>query len=449
MGHKRTERWPVSDEVMKPGPFFEQALRNTELPTSVSRVSLCSSTRSEGLSPLVTNVPSVTLHPPNDEEGSEDYSPSVQALGGKPLFFIDDDAASSGKSRANTLETLSEHVDSDADQEVIVYSRNGESSENTDNDNDPENVDTTEVIIESDPDSTKDAQGLTKTKSLKKDVGLAKSKNVIKIAAANSEVKSRSSSTPSEYERSKAVIHPRTKSDPRGMNEKRLANQVMVHFNDLQEGEKTVTLRSNNVLAPSDGGKLPLAGGSVRARSPMCMGISEEATSSSSQSEQMLSSIKSRSGSHHSSTTPDSAFSPGGSSDSDHGRVGLSPIASADSVQTDEAIHVSRNSVHHSEAVRRMANLKRVPSTKRRFSNPVLTPILKTIHNDTEAFKEYTLTYSSLRDIQGLATLRDLKRQRTESLDLERERLPNSLSEDPNTVMKTKSLDFRTLGRLR
>lgn len=152
------------------------------------------------------------------------------------------------------------------------------------------------------------------------------------------------------------------------------------------------------------------------------------------------------------STTPDSAISPGVSYESNKPTLEqqLSPIASCNSIQSQEELAESRDVVHPSDSLRKLANLKRVPSTKRRFSNPVLSPILKTLHRDSDMFNEYVLSYTSLRDVQGYATLRELKRQRTETTaDLEAEKSAKMLVEEPLSLNKARSLDFRSLGRLR
>lgn len=153
-----------------------------------------------------------------------------------------------------------------------------------------------------------------------------------------------------------------------------------------------------------------------------------------------------------SSTTPDSAISPGLSYGSSTQPVGLSPIASITSLHNiDENASLENRDVviHPSDTMRKLANLKRVPSTKRRFSNPVLSPILKTLHRDSDVFNEYVLSYTSLRDVQGYATLRELKRQRTESLEMEPEKNTTVNSFVDENPRKARSLDFRTLGRLR
>jgi hypothetical protein len=132
----------------------------------------------------------------------------------------------------------------------------------------------------------------------------------------------------------------------------------------------------------------------------------------------------------------------------------LSPIPSASSLNTTRPVAVSvvgdgsdeeskpraRSTVHPSDSIRRLANLKRIPSTKRRYSNPVLGPLSKSLGNNQDLTEEYTLSYTSMQDAHGLAALRDIKSKRTISMAMDAEQSMTVITEEPTSMLRTKSL---------
>ena len=106
--------------------------------------------------------------------------------------------------------------------------------------------------------------------------------------------------------------------------------------------------------------------------------------------------------------------------------------------------------VHPSDVLRKLSNLKRIPSLKRRYSNPVLGHVSHRVNvEECEQFAA-TYMYTPSRGTQGYATLRALQRQRTRSLEESAETEKGTAGrppqQSPSSRMKSRSLDFR-LGR--
>ena len=106
--------------------------------------------------------------------------------------------------------------------------------------------------------------------------------------------------------------------------------------------------------------------------------------------------------------------------------------------------------VHPSDVLRKLSNLKRVPSLKRRYSNPVLGHVSHRVNvEECEQFAA-TYMYMPLRGTQGYATLRALQKQRTRSMEetseTEKGNAGRQSQQSPSSHMKSRSLDFR-LGR--
>ena len=140
----------------------------------------------------------------------------------------------------------------------------------------------------------------------------------------------------------------------------------------------------------------------------------------------------------------------------------LTPIPSTDSVHTDaEQQHTApptpspreggdiHQPIHPSEVLRKLANLKRIPSLKRRYSNPVLGHVSHRVNVEECEHFAATYMYMPSRGTQGYATLRALQKQRTRSLEETAETEKGntaSLFQQSPAQMKSRSLDFR-LGR--
>ena len=127
----------------------------------------------------------------------------------------------------------------------------------------------------------------------------------------------------------------------------------------------------------------------------------------------------------------------------------LSPIPSASSVLTDKSPTESDSllqSGHPSEPLRRLVNLKRVPSHKRRYSNPGLGPFPRSISSDRAGGStgDNISGFSSQRDVQGYATLRELQLQRQRTFSSDNEAGLDVGSEfEESITQKVKSLDYR------
>ncbi|XP_064626915.1 rapamycin-insensitive companion of mTOR-like isoform X2 [Lineus longissimus] len=120
----------------------------------------------------------------------------------------------------------------------------------------------------------------------------------------------------------------------------------------------------------------------------------------------------------------------------------LTPIPSSGNVSCSNdnlsALHV----VHHSEVNRKRVNLTRIPSMKRTFKSLTQLSPLKHL-NDSPAM----MPSSSQTDLQGYATLRTLRRQRTMSSEPESEfGLTDLFSEGAGTASKRGSLIFTVGG---
>ena len=141
----------------------------------------------------------------------------------------------------------------------------------------------------------------------------------------------------------------------------------------------------------------------------------------------------------------------------------LTPILSTNSVHTDIEQQCTapptpspregdiHQLVHPSEVLRKLANLKRIPSLKRRYSNPVLGHVSHRVNVEECELFAATYMYMPSRGTQGYATLRALQKQRTRSLEETTETEKGnsgSLFQQSPAHMKSHSLDFR-LGRPR
>ena len=255
---------------------------------------------------------------------------------------------------------------------------------------------------------------------------------------------SRSDSAP-PIRRSQETVHQRSQSDP--LTNKSPVN-VVVHFEDsngidYHTGEPAVrdakspsypshkpgAIQTDNtstvigsesverhVSSGSEGmlhqrsamiGRTSISGGFRDERS----GSNESSRTSKSRSDSMNTDIT---------TSGISSYeSAGAQGVNDHQQ--LSPIPSASSMTAQDVSvrgtvlfpDADKSSVHPSDTLRRLVNLKRVPSMKRRYSNPSLVNLSPHKHSleGNPRHSESMILYTSSRDLQGYAALRELQRQ--------------------------------------
>ena len=266
-------------------------------------------------------------------------------------------------------------------------------------------------------------------------------------------ITTQATSAPSDYPGEKRTykhIHPRTTSDPRGMSAERLDGQAVTHFRDADLcAHKRISTRAS-------------AGKSVKiAESAHPSGSSSGFAEDSSPSATSLATRTRRTEvafavSDVRETSCESYRTARDRSRSDSVRTDTSGVSCSEHLidaiaeEGGSSGHLE-TSLHPSSHLRRSLNLRRVPNYQRRFSNPVLTPILKTLQQDCDVVSEYTLSFTSSRDVHGYATLRDLKRhKRADSNGSEVESPPaRPLSETFGSSTKSNSRDLKLFTRLR
>ena len=142
--------------------------------------------------------------------------------------------------------------------------------------------------------------------------------------------------------------------------------------------------------------------------------------------------------------------------------VSLNSTNTISSAATDVSTVVpsaTQSLVHPSDTLRRMMNLKRVPSLRRRYSNPSMGHFTTAnkcngtvISDEKEGCRlsnGVMSVYTTPRNAQGYATLRELQRHRAQSMEYDSQQQKHhiqhftSMYDDYSTVNKTKSLDFR------
>ena len=260
------------------------------------------------------------------------------------------------------------------------------------------------------------------------------------------------------------TIHQRSNSDPRearplGKSERRIEGGASVHFNiedDIGEDDSNMghmfgkrTKSNHDALrkrtSSEDSGHMSKNGQ---------LSVREERSNSSESARATpatTASSKSRSDSLYTDTSSgfssfDSSHYQGASSEP----AQLTPIPSASSLVTEpsssQQSNNSRAFIHPSDYHRKIANLKRLPSINRRCSNPVLGHISPS--NTLQRNKSEHVIFTSARDIQGYAALRELKRNRTFSSEMEGENNSKDVVLRDQTITahspnKTKSLNFR------
>ena len=258
-------------------------------------------------------------------------------------------------------------------------------------------------------------------------------------------MKTRATSAPSDYDgqkRSQDHIHPRTTSDPRGMSAERLDGQAVTHFRDDDLCAHKTPVRSSIKALRAE------------QHSESSSGFTGDASSSAT-------------GSTSRQRRTEVAFAVSDVRETSCESYRTAPDRSrSDSVRTDTSgVSASERAIdviaeeggsdflqlHPSSHLRRSLNLRRVPNYQRRFSNPVLTPILKTLQQDCDVVSEYTLSFTSSRDVHGYATLRDLKRNKRADSNSSDPEVPvmRPLSENFATSLKSNNLDLRLFTRLR
>ena len=268
-------------------------------------------------------------------------------------------------------------------------------------------------------------------------------------------IKTQATSAPSDYpceKRADERIHPRTTSDPRGMSAERLDGQAVTHFRDA---DLCAHKRSSTRTSASGSKSVKIVDSAHPSGSSS--GFAEDSSPSATSS-----AIRTRrtevafAVSDVRETSCESYRTARDRSRSDSVRTDTSGVSCSE--HTIDAIAEEGGSsgqldtsLHPSSHLRRSLNLRRVPNYQRRYSNPVLTPILKTLQQDCDVVSEYTLSFTSSRDVHGYATLRDLKRhKRADSNGSEVESPPaRPLSETFGSSTKSNSRDLKLFTRLR
>ncbi len=270
-----------------------------------------------------------------------------------------------------------------------------------------------------------------------------------------------SGSAPLIITETEVTVHGRSQSDTHPAGEK-LETQISVHF-AISENEQKEERTVNNI-----GAKDSLEQPVIRQRSSSAEAAQGRAKTTTFRDDRSGSNESSHTNKSHSDSVNTDTTTSGISSYESGAHIGtdavaLSPIPSASSMAMEnskpvmaasgvysntEVSNIDNSSMHPADVVRRLANLKRVPSLRRRYSNPTgmgqqPSPI-KTIPG--KQLSESMIIYTSPRDAQGYATLREIQRNRTFVGDMVG---PTAhLTFDEAYVPKTRSLDFR-LGKPR
>ena len=277
-------------------------------------------------------------------------------------------------------------------------------------------------------------------------------KDVASETLSNSKgIRSESCPTVKETSASDVEGHLRSKSDPQQTSSQKQDSHVVVHFQESQVDHKVSEKihSSGDLLTP---GQVHLRTSVSGAGEPRQRSASFRDQRSGSNESSRTS--KSRSDSDNTDTTTSGIGSfesgPQGAS-GDHAQ--LSPIPSASSMATSVTKSIAfpeheKQVMHPSDSMRRAANLRRVPSLQRRFSNPGLGPLspVKSLGNK-HALSESMIVYANPHDTHGYATLREIQRQRTFSNESDPKMSIGNIFNESH-VPKTRSLDFR-LGKPR
>jgi len=278
--------------------------------------------------------------------------------------------------------------------------------------------------------------------------------------------KLRSQSVNEDSRQKDAVIHPRSNSDPHETKLDKYERRVdgaSVHFNiedgvveaeEVRDSFSRCSESSHDALC-----KKPSSDDSGNPSKPDHLLVREQRSNSNESWKMMAAgtttSTKSRSDSLYTDTSSgfssfDSSHYQGASSEPTQ----LTPIPSASSLVTEQSASQlsdsSKGYVHPSEYYRKLANLKRKPSLRRRYSNPVLGHISPS--STLQRTKIDYVSFTSARDLQGYATLRELKQNRTFSSENDSQANSKGMVFINNTTSpyanKSNSLDF-ALGGIR
>ena len=266
--------------------------------------------------------------------------------------------------------------------------------------------------------------------------------------------KDQSSSMPLVVKKTDIVQHPRSQSDPaRNVVDKHTETQNVVHFEDEvkdEEGVSQIKSYRENVARKRtpNNSETPIAKSELMGIKPRSGSLREDKSGSDS-ARTTPTTGKSRSDSINTDTTTSGVGSFDSGPQTGYEPTPLTPIPSASSVATDGgktygSSQDSDISAHASDVLRKLANLKRVPSMKRRFSNPVLghVSLINTGSLDRHINENWN-NIPSGKNVQGMATLRQIQKQRTtSSIEIEEHNKLDSIHEEA-VVTKTRSLDFR------
>ena len=244
--------------------------------------------------------------------------------------------------------------------------------------------------------------------------------------------KHRSISAPSEKSNTDAPTHARSQSEPvdPGQDIKRISSAEVMYKKALLRRKRTNTTES-------DSGR----SGDFYSSKSMSLGEVDKSRSSSMFTDGTTSGIGSLESGHHTAMGDYPKLTPIPSASSLN-TIQTRPLSDSSQGNEDDDKPKPKSTTHPSDSLRRLANLKRIPSTKRRYSNPVLGPLSKSLGNNQDLVEEYTLSYTSMQDAHGYAALRDIKSQRTISLDIDDQNM-SVITEEPTSFLKTRSLaDF-------
>ncbi len=425
--HKRSDWWPVIEESDK------MADDGSELTSMSSSASLNSNPGSKGAGAARSSATPSLLQalftpPDQDTQGAEPSTPTS--------FYIDAEEDAGRKSRSSTLDsgdmsdsklrsdvstgstpptTHTPSLSSPPPNNLSTHNNSAKLSSNTRDNN---------VTDQATEPVTSDSESfITPPSTLRKG--------------------SRSDSAP-PMRRSQETVHQRSQSDP--LTNKATVN-VVVHFEDSNGLDCDIGEPVSDAKSPSYPSHIP---GAIQTNNTRTVigseSVERHVTSGSEgmlhQRSAMLgrTSISGgfrdeRSGSNESSRTSKSRSdsmntditTSGISSYESAGAQGvgnhqqLSPIPSASSMTAQDVTvrgtvlfsDTDKSTVHPSDTLRRLVNLKRVPSMKRRYSNPSLVNLSPHKHSleGNPRHSESMILYTSSRDLQGYAALRELQRQ--------------------------------------
>ncbi len=477
--HKHTEIWPTQEDRNDPNKEVPGQLLDTP---SASCRSLCGSIRSEAGPSSVAVALSAGVERMPSTSSSFSSSP-------KPTFFIDPAVRSRSNTGASPV-SLGSSYEGRSPEMLGLLSRSQEDSSASGGRDDRDgrrlgDDHSIPVVIEVSPPTTPShSNGPQAAVRTNQDTSPRSGSSLTRIG------KDRSVSAPEEKRSNPPphleVIHLRSNSDPQqGVQKGHGGFQLgssQLHDSgkgsevDCSSRSEDDGSRENMVRKPIDSslsdttgsGKIePVAINEERMLSYESSGskvataaivVSPMTSSGKSQTDSMCTDTSSGFSSYESAShIPVTVSEP----------AQLTPIPSASSLRTegskrslDDSSEDSASLGHPSDQNRRLANLKRMPMLRRRFSNPGLGHIspMNTLERGKSSglVDPGAVTFPSPRDIQGFAKLRELKQlQLSRGPDVENDTVMAAIFEETGpqvlsrstlpatTLAKTASLDRR------